>query len=131
VKLKILLPSLIYAEKDGVTRLVVETSQGSYGILPHRRDCIAVLVPGILTFETQTEGVAYAAVDVGVLVKIGADVHISVRRAVFGAQLGRLREMVQREYSVLDQTEREVRHVSEKLENGFLRRVVELHHERS
>ena len=127
MKLNILLPSLVYAEKDEVTRLVVETSQGSYGILPHRLDCVAVLVPGILTFETQAEGVAYAALDMGVLVKIGADVHISVRRAVFGAELGRLRETVQREYSVLDQTEREVRQLSEKLENGFLRRVVELH----
>jgi F-type H+-transporting ATPase subunit epsilon len=127
MKLKILLPSLVYAEKDEVTRIVVETSQGSYGILPHRQDCVAVLVPGILTFETQAGGIAYAALDIGVLVKIGADVHISVRRAVFGAELERLRETVQREYSVLDQTEREVRQVSEKLENGFLRRVVELH----
>jgi F-type H+-transporting ATPase subunit epsilon len=129
MKLKILLPSLVYTEKDEVTRLVAETSQGSYGILPHRLDCVAVLVPGILTFETQAEGVAYAALDVGVLVKIGADVHISVRRAVFGADLGRLRETVQREYSILDRTEREVRQVSEKLENGFLRRVMELHRE--
>jgi F-type H+-transporting ATPase subunit epsilon len=129
MKLKILLPSLVYNEKDEVTRLVAETSQGSYGILPHRLDCVAVLVPGILTFETQAEGVAYAALDVGVLVKIGADVHISVRRAVFGADLGRLRETVQREYSILDRTEREVRQVSEKLENGFLRRVMELHRE--
>jgi F-type H+-transporting ATPase subunit epsilon len=129
MKLKIFLPSQVYAEKDEVMRLVVETSQGSYGILPHRLDCVAVLIPGILTFETQGEGVAYAALDVGVLVKIGADVQISVRRAVFGAELGRLRETVQREYSVLDQTEREVRQVSEKLENGFLRRVVELHRE--
>jgi F-type H+-transporting ATPase subunit epsilon len=129
MNLKILLPSQVFAEKAEVTRLVVETSQGSWGILPHRRDCVAALVPGILTFETQTEGVAYAAVDLGVLVKCGADVHISVRRAVCGTDLGRLRETVQREYAVLDQTEREVRHVSEKLENGFLRRMVALHRE--
>jgi F-type H+-transporting ATPase subunit epsilon len=129
MNLKILLPSQVFAEKNMITRLVVETSQGSWGILPHRRDCVAALVPGILTFETQLEGVAYAAVDLGVLVKSGADVHISVRRAVFGTDLGRLRETVQREYSVLDQTEREVRHVSEKLENAFLRRMVALHRE--
>ncbi len=129
MKLKVLLPSQVYAEKDEVMRLVVETSHGSYGILPHRLDCVAVLVPGILTFETQAGGVEYAALDSGVLVKTGSNVHISVRRAVFGAGLGRLRETVQREYSVLDKIEREVRQVSEKLENGFLRRVVELHRE--
>lgn len=129
MKLKIFLPWRVFADKEQVTRLVVETSQGSWGILPHRRDCVAALVPGILTFETQSEGVAYAALDIGVLVKMGAEVHISVRRAVLGMDLGHLRETVQREYAVLDQTEREVRHVSEKLETGFLRRVVELHRE--
>jgi F-type H+-transporting ATPase subunit epsilon len=90
---------------------------------------VAVLVPGILTFETQAEGVVYAAVDVGVLVKAGAHVHISVRRALLGTDLERLRETVEREYAVMDQTEREVRQVNEKLENGFLRRLVVLHRE--
>ena len=129
MNLRIFLPSRMFADKNDVVRLVVETLRGSWGILPHRRDCVAVVVPGILTFETKTEGVAYAALDVGMLVKTGADVHISVRRAVLGGDLGSLRETVEREYAVLDQTEREVRHVSEKLENGFLRRMVALHRE--
>jgi len=110
-------------------RLVVETSQGSWGILPHRRDCVAALVPGVLMFETQAGGVSYVGVDMGVLVKTKADVQISVRRAVAGADLEHLRETVAREYAVLDQTERDVRHVSEKLETEFLRRMVALHHE--
>ena len=129
MNLKILLPSQTLADKTTVTRLVVETSQGSWGILPHRRDCVAVLVPGILSFEIQTEAVAYVAVDVGVLIKTGMDVHISVRRAVLSTDLERLRDTVEREYAVLDQTERDVRHVSERLENGFLRRLVALHYD--
>ena len=129
MNLIILLPSRVLADKKAVTRLVLETSQGSWGFLPHRRDCVAALVPGILTFDTQTEGVTYVAVDVGVLVKTGADVRISVRRAVVGRDLERLRNTVEREYSVLDQTEREVRYVSEKLESRVLRQLVALHHE--
>lgn len=129
MNLTILLPSRVLVDNNDVVRIVVETSQGSWGLLPHRRDCVAVLVPGILTFETQAEGVVYAAVDVGVLVKAGAHVHISVRRALLGTDLERLRETVEREYAVMDQTEREVRQVNEKLENGFLRRLVVLHRE--
>jgi F-type H+-transporting ATPase subunit epsilon len=129
VNLRIFLPSRVYAYEDEVRRLVVETSQGSWGILPRRRDCVTVLVPGVLTYETQTERVVYIAVDAGVLVKTAADVRISVRRAVTGTDLARLRETVEREYTILDRIELDVRHTSEKLENGFLRRLVALHHE--
>jgi F-type H+-transporting ATPase subunit epsilon len=129
VNLKVLLPSKVYVDREDVIRLVVETSHGSWGILPHRLDCVAALVPGILTFETQAGDLTYVAVDVGVLLKAGNDVRISTRRAVAGSDLARLRATVEREYAVLDQTEREVRRVSEKLENGFLRQMVALHHD--
>jgi F-type H+-transporting ATPase subunit epsilon len=119
----------VLADRQDVARLVVETSRGSWGIWPHRRDCVAVLVPGVLTFETDAKGIVYVAVDAGVLIKTGAEVLISVRRAVCGSVLARLRETVEREYAVQDRTEREVRHVSERLENGFLRKMVELHHD--
>jgi F-type H+-transporting ATPase subunit epsilon len=97
--------------------------------LPHRRDCIAVVIPSELTFETDAKGIVYVAVDAGILIKAGLDVQISVRRAVIGSDLARLRETVGHEYAIQDQTERDVRHASEKLENGFLRKMVELHHE--
>ncbi len=48
IHLKILLPSQVFADRTGVTRMVVETSAGAHGILPHRLDCAAVLEPGIL-----------------------------------------------------------------------------------
>ena len=52
MNLKILLPFQIFAEKTGVTRIVAETREGSFGLLPHRLDCVAALAPGILTYET-------------------------------------------------------------------------------
>jgi F-type H+-transporting ATPase subunit epsilon len=35
---------------------VAETPHGSFGILPRRLDCVAVLAAGILTFESENEG---------------------------------------------------------------------------
>jgi F-type H+-transporting ATPase subunit epsilon len=88
MNLKILLPFRIFAEQSAVSRMVVETSNGSFGLLPNRLDCVAVLVPGILMYEASSV-VTYVALDEGVLVKAGADVRISVRRAVGGVHSGR------------------------------------------
>ena len=88
MNLKILLPFKIFAEKTGVLRIVAETREGSFGLLPHRLDCVAALAPGILVFETEAEGEVCMAVDEGVLVKTGADVLVSVRNAIGGMDLG-------------------------------------------
>ena len=66
MNLKILLPFRIFAEKTGVSRIVAETREGSFGLLPHRLDCVAALAPGILVYETEAEGEVYVAVDEGV-----------------------------------------------------------------
>jgi len=110
-------------------RIVVETPQGSFGFLPHRLDCVAPLSPGILTYETKTEGEVYIAVDEGVLVKTGADVLVSVRNAIGGAELGELRTSVEREFLNIDEREQNVRSVLAKMESGFIRRLVEFYHE--
>jgi F-type H+-transporting ATPase subunit epsilon len=129
MRLKILLPFRVFAEKVQVKRIVAETRQGSFGLLPHRLDCVAVLTAGILTFETEAEGEVYVAVDEGVLVKAGADVLVSVRNAIGGMDLGKLREAVEREFVNLDEGEKQVRAVLAKLESGFMRRFAEFHRE--
>ena len=128
MNLKILLPFQIFADKTGVKRIVVETRQGSFGLLPKRRDCVAALSPGILVYETEAEGEVYMAVDEGVLVKTGPDVLVSVRRAMAGRVLGRLRESVEQEFLDLDEDERNARSVMAKLETGFLRRFANFKH---
>jgi F-type H+-transporting ATPase subunit epsilon len=123
------MPSEAFAEKSGLSRIVAETRQGSFGLLPHRRDCVAALVPGILTYESAADGEVFVAVDEGVLVKIGQDVLVSVRRAIAGADLGQLREAVRREFLTLDEQERSVRAGLAKLETGLLLRLAALQHE--
>ncbi len=129
MNLKVLLPFQIFAEKTGVSRIIAETREGSFGLLPHRLDCVAALVPGILIYQTETEVEILVAVDEGVLVKTGTDVLVSVRRAIGGTDLGQLREAVNKEFLTLDEHEQSVRQVVAKLETGFLRRFATLHHE--
>jgi F-type H+-transporting ATPase subunit epsilon len=129
VNLKVLLPFGIFAEKAGVSRIIAETREGSFGLLPHRLDCVAALTPGILIYETEEEGEVYVAVDEGVLVKTGPDVLVSVRRAMRGTDLGRLHDAVAREFLQLDEHEQSVRSVMAKLETGLLRRLGALHRE--
>jgi len=127
--LKVLLPYKIYTEKTGVVRIVAESHAGSFGLLPHRLDCVAALTPGILVFETEAEGEVCLAVDEGILVKTGADVLVSVRNAIGGMDLGKLREAVEQEFLNLDEQEKNVRSVLAKMESGFISRLVEFHHE--
>src|SRR5271163_1461052 len=122
MNLKILLPFQIFAEKTGVSRVVAETREGSFGLLPHRLDCVAALVPGILIYQTESGAEVLVAVDEGVLVKTGSDVLVSVRRAIAGTDLGQLRESVEKEFLTLDENEQSVRLAVAKMETGFLRR---------
>lgn len=130
MNLRILLPFQVFAEKTGVSRIVAETREGSFGLLPHRLDCVAALAPGILTYETPEDGTVYVAVDEGVLVKAGAEVFVSVRQAIGGTDLSRLHEAVKREFLTLDEQERDVRAAIARMEGGLVGRLTEFQHER-
>ena len=127
--LKILLPFRIFAEIKNVSSIVAETSEGFFGLLPQRLDCVAALVPGIFTYETETKSIHYLAVDEGVLVKAGTQVLVSVRNAIGGADLGRLRESVENEFMKLDDNEKNVRCVMAKMESGFIYSLEKFHKE--
>ena len=123
--LKILLPSEVFADLEGVTRIVAEAREGAFGLLPGRLDCTAALAPGILTYESGAGDVVYVAIDEGVLVKAGADVFVSVRAALAGTDLGKLHEAVEREFLALDAQEKSARSALAKMESSFVRRFGE------
>ncbi len=129
MNLKVLLPFQVFADQAGVTRIVAETREGAFGILPRRLDCVAALVPGILVYETEADGEIFVAVDEGVLVKTGPEVLVSVRRALAGTDLGPLRAAVEQEFLTLDQHEQDVRSVLAKMESGLIRQMVAFHHD--
>ena len=129
MKLKILLPFRVFADKAAVSRIVAETREGSIGLLPHRLDCVAALTPGILTYETSSDGEVFVAVDEGVLVKSGAAVLVSVRRAMTGVNLDQLRDAVEREFLDLNEHEKSVRARLEQMEGDLIRRMARFRNE--
>ncbi len=127
MNLKIILPFQIFTEKKGVSRIVAEARDGSFGLLPQRLDCVMALEPGIFIYETEAEGEVYVAVDEGVLIKTGQEVLVSVRNAIVGTNLSQLREAVEREFLTLDKNEEKIRSVMAKLESELVSRLVEFH----
>ena len=122
MQLKILLPFEIFLEKENVKRIVAETSAGSFGMLPQRLDCVAALVPGIFEYET-TQGIVYVAVDEGIMIKAGTDVMVSVRNAHGGTDLGKLHELIEKDFLNLDENEKNVHYVMEKLGSTLIQHL--------
>jgi F-type H+-transporting ATPase subunit epsilon len=110
-------------EESDVLRVVAETRNGSFGLLPRRLDCVAALVPGILIYETESKGETCLAVDEGVLIKSGSEVLVSVRNAIPGTDLGLLRAAVEREFKSLDEQEQAMRSVLARMESDIIRRM--------
>jgi F-type H+-transporting ATPase subunit epsilon len=121
MQVKILLPHQVFAELTDVSSLVIDTPNGSFGILPNRLDCITPLEPGILSYQTNNQDNHYIAIDEGIFVKTGKQVMISVRRAIKGNTLDELKKTVELEFLNLDQEQQELRSVLAKLETGFLK----------
>lgn len=125
IVLKVVLPFEILLEQEDIDRLVVETTAGCMGILPLRLDCVALVVPGILTYAAKGEDERYVAVDRGVLVKTGNVVTVSVQNGCMGADLGQLKTITAEEFSKRTSKEQEMKQTFAKLESRFLRRFME------
>jgi F-type H+-transporting ATPase subunit epsilon len=127
--LRILLPQGAFCEKADVARIVAETQQGSFGILPHRQDCVAALQPGIFLHQTVGGTEVYTAIDEGILIKTGTEVTVSVRRAIGGSNLADLRAHVHQEFLTLSDEQQSMLTAMAKLEAGLLRRLKGVHHD--
>ncbi len=127
--LKILLPTEVFADQAGVSSVIAETLNGSFQLLEHRLDCVAALVPGILTYLAKDNSPVYLAVDEGVLVKTGAEVLVSVRQAIGGTDLGQLHDEVKRTFLTLNEEERNVRDVLSRMDSSLVGRLAAFQHE--
>jgi F-type H+-transporting ATPase subunit epsilon len=123
--LKLLLPTEILIDQT-VTKVTAEAENGSFCLLPNHIDFVAALVPGILSFESETGEEFFLAVDEGILVKQGAVVRVSVRNAVRGENLESLQQQVQQQFRQLDEQEKLARSVLVRLETSFVREFIEL-----
>jgi len=124
MKLKILLPTEVFLHEE-VEKIIAEAENGSFCLLPHHIDFVAAIVPGLLSFEKDGRE-TFLAVDEGILVKCSSDVSVSVRNAVRGPDLGKLKETVEKNYRFLDERQKVARSAVAKLEINFVRRFIEL-----
>jgi F-type H+-transporting ATPase subunit epsilon len=126
INLKIVLPYRVFVDVKAVADIVVESNEGSIGILPRRQDGVLSIVPGILNYKTESGESFYVAVDEGILIKEGPLVLVSVRNAVGGTNLGKLHETVKVEFEQLSEDELVVRSALAKLESGFIKNLRKL-----
>jgi F-type H+-transporting ATPase subunit epsilon len=127
MRLSILLPYGVFLEALPVAKIVLDTAQGSMGLLPRRLDFVAGVVPGLLVYTTEAGSESFVALDEGTVVKVGADVWVTVREAFAGTDLGLLHQRIGREFTVRSERDKEVRLVMGRLEAGLLRRYAEFH----
>ncbi|HIK15499.1 MAG TPA: F0F1 ATP synthase subunit epsilon [Leptolyngbyaceae cyanobacterium M33_DOE_097] len=123
--LKVMQPINVLID-ERVTKVTAEGEEGSFCLLPQHVDWIAALVPGILSFESETGEEIFLAIDEGILVKQGAMVWVSVRSAVRGVDLETLHQTVQQQFRQLDEQERQARSTLARLETSFVREFMEL-----
>ena len=128
MNLKVLLPTGVLLEEE-VRKVSLEASDGALTILPRHIDMTTSVVPGVLSFETSGGAEQFVAVSEGVLVVAGDEVRVSVRKAVRGEALGRLRERVEAEFEKLDEHEQSAKLALNKIEATFVHRFIELEHD--
>ena len=126
--LKILLPYAVFLDTQA-QKAVLETRNGSHGVLPHRRDFCASIEPGILLYTDAAGQEQCVAVDEGVAAKTGMELFVSVRHAVAGNNLQALDRSVKEQFKERKSRERDVQEAMMRMENAFMRQLAELHNE--
>jgi len=110
---------------EPVRKLIAEAANGAFCLLPRHIDCVAELVPGILSYLDTNAVERFVAVDVGTLVKADDRVRIATWNAVVGDDLERLGETVAESFLTLEQHEQAARSALGRLEAGTLRGVAD------
>ncbi len=123
MRLKVLLPTDVVLNQE-VSQVVAEGERGSFCLLPRHIDCVASLVPGLLSYRDLQGNERFMGVDKGVLVKCGSEVTISTWNASQEADLGGLKHLIDQKFRSLDDRERLARTALARLESSFVRRLL-------
>jgi F-type H+-transporting ATPase subunit epsilon len=129
MKLKVLLPTEVLLEEE-VTKINAEGEHGAFGLLPRHIDFVAILVPGILSYEVEAGQEEFLAVDEGVLVKCGPEVLVSTINAVRSPDLEMLKQTVEQQFRILNDRELKARSALARLQTNFVKRFMEIKEDR-
>ncbi len=124
MRVKVMTASDIVLDQQA-SKITAEATNGSFAMLPQHIDFVAALVPGILIITDEQHTEQFLAIDEGILVKRADEVRIATSRAVPGASLEALQQVVDAEFRRRDEHERMARSAIARLEAGFVRRLLE------
>lgn len=128
MRLRVCTPTAIPIDVE-VAKVVVESTAGSFCMLPRHVDVVAVLASGLLSYVV--DGVeAFVAVDGGTLVKAGDQVRVSTPRAMASPRLELVAAAVHEEFRVRSDREREARSALARMEADVLHATLELDEQR-
>lgn len=123
--LKLLMPTRVVVDAPA-SKLVAEAENGWFCLLPRHVDFVAALTPGVFMYWTPEGREQLLAIDEGTLVKCGSEVLVSVRNAMRGTSLERLKDVAEQDFSARGDRERQARSALARLEAGTLRRLGQL-----
>ena len=125
MRLEVITPVEVVLDIE-VTRIVAEAPGGAFGMLPRHAGFVTLLVPGILTYETDAGRERYVGINSGTLVKCGGEVLVSVLGAVLSDRLETLARRVAEDFKTQDDEERQARSALARLEAGMVRHFQKL-----
>lgn len=124
MRLLVMIPAQVEVDRT-VEKVVAESVDGSFGLLPQHVDMITELVPGILSYHADGQE-HFVAVDGGLLAKVGDEVQVATTQAVVGAGLADLRRVVEQTFHQVEEREQDARAALMRLESDLVQRLVEL-----
>ncbi len=125
MNLKVVTPNQTVVDMR-VEKATVEGRDGSRTYLPRHIDFVTAIVPSVMSWQPPDGEEQFAAVDEGILVKAGDELLVSTTYAVYGPDLGQLRETVEEQFEQRGEREKTARTSLARLEASIVRRFMEL-----
>ncbi len=125
MRLLITVPTHVLLDEP-VVKVVAESPEGSFGLLPRHLDLATLLVPGLLTFTRPDGEEAIVAVDHGTLVKVGDRVRVACRRALLASDPQEAERAVRDRFLRESEREKLARAALARLEIDVVRRLGQL-----
>jgi F-type H+-transporting ATPase subunit epsilon len=125
MKLKILLPDKIFLDSE-IDKLIAESPNGSFCLLPRHIDFLSALSPSLLVLTLIDGQEKILAVDGGILVKKGNQIWISSQHCLEGNDLKNLQQTIKEEFQKIDEQEKINREALAKLEVNLVRHYVQM-----
>ena len=106
--------------------MIFDAKDGSFCLLPRHIDFVSVLVPSILTFQSQNGTEQYLVHDEGILVKQDLEVLIAIKHGLIENTLGSLKNRLEKEFQDIETQEKKTKQLLTDMEVDFIKRFLEI-----